>query len=112
MFASVTRNRLARLVSSVWDRLRPRKQDSDRDKGPGPCGAALGAIALLLLVASGAQATEVTFQYRPAGAASTVTVAGSFNGWNTGANPLSDADGDGLWTASFDLVQKSSSDII
>ncbi len=105
MFASASRNPIIRLVSSVWERLRPRRRrPSDRDHGSGPCGAALGAIALLLLVASGAQATEVTFQYRPSGAAQSVTVAGSFNGWDTGANPLSDADGDGLWSGTFDLA--------
>ena len=31
-----------------------------------------------------------------------VFIAGTFNGW-TDANPLTDADGDGIWTASVDM---------
>ena len=32
-----------------------------------------------------------------------VHVAGDFNGWNAGANPMTDADGDGVWTATLPL---------
>ena len=31
-------------------------------------------------------------------AAKTVTVAGDFNSWDVGATPLTDTDGDGIWT--------------
>jgi 1,4-alpha-glucan branching enzyme len=30
--------------------------------------------------------------------ATSVALAGDFNGWSTSANPLSDSDGDGVWT--------------
>lgn len=33
----------------------------------------------------------------------TVYVSGSFNGWNGESNPMSDEDGDGIWTATFPL---------
>ena len=32
-----------------------------------------------------------------------VSVAGSFNGWNATANPLADADKDGIWSADIEL---------
>ncbi len=37
------------------------------------------------------------------GSASSVHVAGEFNGWSTDATPLSDDDGDGVWTAVVEL---------
>ncbi len=39
---------------------------------------------------------QVTFRYRGT-PGRRVTVAGSFNGWNADANPLADADGDGVY---------------
>jgi len=42
--------------------------------------------------------TEVTFRYpAPSGPFNSLSVAGSFNGWDAAANPLSDIDGDGFW---------------
>jgi hypothetical protein len=38
-----------------------------------------------------------------AGSFNTVYVSGSFNNWSGDANPLSDADGDGVWTATLSL---------
>ena len=35
---------------------------------------------------------------------STVYVSGPFNGWSADANPLSDADGDGIWEGTYDLL--------
>ena len=35
------------------------------------------------------------FEPRPAG----VSVAGSFNGWNSGATPMADPENDGTWAA-------------
>jgi hypothetical protein len=37
------------------------------------------------------------------GSFTTAYVSGTFNGWNGQSNPMSDADGDGIWTASFPL---------
>jgi len=33
-----------------------------------------------------------------------MTVAGSFQGWNNAANPMTDADGDGIWETTVELV--------
>lgn len=46
------------------------------------------------------RSNEVLF-IMPAPGAHTVTVVGNFNGWE--ATPLSDEDGDGIWTASLPL---------
>lgn len=35
----------------------------------------------------------------------TVHLAGSFNGWNSSATPMSDADGDGVWEVTVSLVE-------
>ncbi len=77
----------------------------------------VGDTAITLgAAAGGAAATEpaadpaaedsrvVTFSYQPPDGTSSVTVAGEFNGWNTGATPLTDVDGDGLWTATLTLA--------
>ena len=42
-------------------------------------------------------------------ATGTVTVAGDFNGWNSGANPLTDPDGDGKYSATIDGFNSGSS---
>ncbi len=49
-------------------------------------------------------ASKAVFTFRPAAGARSVTVAGSFNNWNSNANPLADADGDGIWTADVALA--------
>lgn len=60
---------------------------------------------LLLLGASPALATQVTFRYQPViGGVNSVSVAGEFNGWNTGANLLKDDDKDGIWEATLELA--------
>lgn len=62
------------------------------------------SAAWLLLSASAAFATKVTFRYQPViGGVNAVSVAGSFNGWNAAANPLKDDDKDGIWSAELDL---------
>ena len=38
-----------------------------------------------------------------AGSFTTAYVSGTFNNWSGNSNPMSDADGDGIWTASFPL---------
>ncbi len=61
---------------------------------------ALAALAALAGVLPARAATNVTFRYQPViGGVSQVAVAGSFNGWNATANPLADADKDGVWEA-------------
>lgn len=65
-------------------------------------------FTMLALAASSALAlaTQVTFRYQPViGGVSSVSVAGSFNGWDAAANPLRDADEDGIWEAVLDLPE-------
>ena len=38
-----------------------------------------------------------------AGSFTTVYVSGSFNGWSGNANPLSDPNGDGIWTGTINI---------
>lgn len=67
--------------------------------------APLAAVLLILLGATPALATKVTFRYQPViGGVSSVAVAGSFNGWNATANPLADADKDGVWSADIEIA--------
>lgn len=63
-------------------------------------GAALLAAALTLFFCSRADAHVFRFR-APAGARS-VAVAGSWNAWDAAANPLADADGDGVWEGAAD----------
>lgn len=66
--------------------------------------AAVLAAALLAVVSAWpARAAQVTFLFRPTGEARTVTVAGTFNDWNSTANAMTDADGDGVWTTALDV---------
>jgi len=46
---------------------------------------------------------EVTFRHQPVIAAQSVHVAGSFNGWSPTATPMTDPDGDGIFTATLEL---------
>lgn len=67
-------------------------------------------VAIVVLVASVGPAhaayrlTEegVGFSYSDPNATS-VHLAGDFNGWDTGATPMSDPDGDGIWTVMMQL---------
>jgi 1,4-alpha-glucan branching enzyme len=61
------------------------------------------AAAVGLMLFTGASADAHVFSYKAAAGTRSVTVAGSFNGWNPSANPLSDADGDGVWTTDVAL---------
>ena len=70
------------------------------------------ALALAVTCAASAGVTvgeqqgdryTVTFRYQPVIAVQQVQLAGSFNGWNKDANPLSDADGDGVWLLELEL---------
>jgi cyclomaltodextrinase / maltogenic alpha-amylase / neopullulanase len=66
--------------------------------------AATAAVLGLLLAATAARATQVTFRYQPViGAVNSVAVAGSFNGWDVKAAPMNDNDKDGVWEARLDL---------
>jgi glycosidase len=58
--------------------------------------------------AAPADAIDVTFSYQPLiSGVSSVHLAGEFNGWNTTATPMSDADGDGTYTVTIPLSPKS-----
>jgi glycosidase len=59
-------------------------------------------VTAALPASAPARAIPVTFRYQPKDAARSVTVAGSFNGWNKSANPMTKADS-GAWTATLDL---------
>ncbi|MFA6318954.1 MAG: alpha amylase N-terminal ig-like domain-containing protein [Elusimicrobiota bacterium] len=50
-----------------------------------------------------AEGAEVLFSYAPPVAVASMSVAGSFNGWNKDSHPLSDPDRDGVFTASLRL---------
>jgi glycosidase len=66
-------------------------------------GPILVALALGVWAAP-AWATQVTFRYQPViGGVDRVAVAGTFNGWNATANPMTDADKDGVWETVLDL---------
>ena len=61
-------------------------------------------LAALVLIASPASATKVTFRYQPViGGVSGVTVAGSFNAWNATDHPLQDTGKTGIWSAEYDI---------
>lgn len=45
------------------------------------------------------------FSYRPDRPTTTVNIAGTFNEWNTTSHPMSDPDGDGIYTADVVIVE-------
>ena len=66
----------------------------------------LWALVLAALLSTPVRAQErflVHFRFTPSGSPRTVTVVGSFNGWNHEAAPLSDPDKDGRWEATLEL---------
>ncbi len=75
----------------------------------GAAASALVRIATVLSLflvgmstAGSALAAEVTFSYQ--GQGQSVFLAGSFNNWNASGQSMTDADGDGVWTATLDLA--------
>lgn len=62
-----------------------------------------GERAAATLVVSVGEAADrtTTLRYRAEGTPSKVVAAGEFNGWNQGATPLADPDGDGVWEATL-----------
>ncbi|OGF22704.1 MAG: hypothetical protein A2V63_06905 [Candidatus Eisenbacteria bacterium RBG_19FT_COMBO_70_11] len=71
-----------------------------------PRAARVFAFAALAVgaLAPAAWATQVTFRYQPViGGVQSVSVAGTFNGWNATDTPLADADKDGVWEKVIDL---------
>ena len=58
-------------------------------------------LIALILFAEIALATPVTFRHKPAVAANSVSLAGSFNQWDMGATPLEERDG--IWSVTVDL---------
>lgn len=60
--------------------------------------------------ASGPMVSNVTFRVNMntyAGSFTTPEINGDFNGWCGGCNPLSDANGDGIWEVTIPLTQDS-----
>lgn len=72
---------------------------------PRPLAAAIAAGAALVLHATLAHAMLVKFVFRPVPAASAVTVAGTFNDWNTQSFALAGPDSNGVWSGFRDLPQ-------
>ncbi len=65
----------------------------------------LATLLSLAFAASPALAAKVTFRFQPViGGVSTVSVAGSFNGWNATANPMADENGDGIYEAALEIA--------
>lgn len=62
------------------------------------------ALVLLALPAYAEDKIPVAFTFKPPIPATSVSVAGSFNGWSTTANPMSDSEGDGIWTTVIELA--------
>ena len=63
------------------------------------------STALLLLIGLNSQAYNVTFRLQMTGVSGFTTpeVNGTFNGWCGACNPLSDADGNGVWETTIQL---------
>lgn len=57
-----------------------------------PCGAAQPGMLTVFV-----NMTEYTGDF------TTVYIAGTFNGWSADANPLTDEDGDGIWTGTVEM---------
>ncbi len=67
------------------------------DTDPGPLPPSVRATP------AGDGRWQCSVRYRPAGAAQSVTLAGTFNGWNRESTPLAGPDADGYWTARVEL---------
>lgn len=61
------------------------------------------ALILVALPVFASETIPVTFSFQPPIPAATVTVAGTFNNWDATRNPMSDPDGDGIWTVVIEL---------
>lgn len=62
-----------------------------------------GAVTKVDLAAEIRALHPVTFEYKPGKKIESAFVAGTFNGWNSGADPLTDPDEDGVYTAEMKL---------
>ena len=62
------------------------------------------ALPSLPIEPLGGNRFRVTFSYRPDRPHRELSVAGSFNDWSTISHPLSDADGDGVYTAVAEVL--------
>lgn len=60
-------------------------------------------LSTVLTLASWSGVTPHTFSFKPAGTATKVTVAGSFNGWNADKNPMTGPNKSGEFTAGLPL---------
>lgn len=77
-------------------------QDAGGGSAPAPATPAATPAAP---PATDGKSRSVTFRYQPViSGVGEVFVAGSFNDWNVGATPMSDADGDGTWEATLLLA--------
>jgi 1,4-alpha-glucan branching enzyme len=65
--------------------------------------ALITLFALWAFIPAHAEATSVTFRFRPPEGAKIVTVAGTFNQWNSTIAPMADPDDDGLWETTLHM---------
>jgi len=62
------------------------------------------AVLFFLQVSGGKEETAIVRFYLDASGASEVFLVGDWNGWDTEATPLIDAEGDGIWETEIRLV--------
>ncbi|MGE5586146.1 MAG: hypothetical protein ACM309_11570 [Bacillota bacterium] len=67
----------------------------------------VAALVLLALPVFAEDKIPVAFTFKPPIPATSVNVAGTFNGWSATANPMSDPEGDGIWAAVIELAPGS-----
>jgi glycosidase len=73
------------------------------------CVLLIGALILSLMVfaprSEAARKFEVTFTFSPPIPAKTVTLAGTFNSWDAGAQPMEFDSASGTWTVTVELLE-------
>jgi cyclomaltodextrinase len=72
--------------------------------GEAPVGAPVAAAGGAAAAAAGG---GVTFSYDAGGAVGSIYLAGEFNGWNATGDPMTDPDGDGVYTVTKQLAAGS-----
>lgn len=70
-----------------------------------PLMATLAVVVATLAAVAPARAGDVTFRFRAPEGARLVTVAGTFNGWNSTVAPMSDPDGDGVFETTIHVAE-------
>jgi len=90
------------MSSPITEEVSVRRPFDPTRFGKAPIGISL-IVFLIAAAAIPAEATDVTFHFRPPEGAVTVTVAGDFNEWNPAASAMADSEGDGVWEVTLDV---------